>query len=207
VIFVVGGGVIGAAVARVAARTGPVLVGSRTPRAHAGLWLRFDITNDPLPPLPERARIVLALGDANPSLVLPFARRAQRPVVVIGRGGQAPLPGAVLLRCSPAWDLHERSLSPVVDAMRQGHAGKLPRALPVRHWIWAEDLARVALAPDVADVDLRGPVPLDGAGVAAALVARERGACGFAWSRGKPIPPDPDRDGWDDTRWGARRRL
>lgn len=206
-IFVVGGGVTGAAVARVAARTGPVLVGSRTPRAHAGLWLRFDVAKDPLPALPDGARVVVAIHDADPALVGALARRARRPVTWLARGDQPALPGVRVLRCSPAWDLHERSLSPVIEAMRQGHTGRLPRGLPPRRWTWAEDLARVATDPDAADVDVQGPALLDGAGIAAALVARERGTCGFTWSRSKPVPPDPDRDGWDDARWGARRRL
>ncbi len=203
---------IGAAVARVAARTGPVLVGSPTPRAHAGLWVRFDIARDPLPALPDGARVVVAIPNADPALVGPFARRARRPVTWLARGDQPALPGVRLLRCSPAWDLHERSLSPVIEAMRKGHAGKLPRALPARHWIWAEDIARVAIdrvaiGADDSDVDLQGPALLDGRGIAAALVARERGSCTFTWSRSRPVAPDPDRDGWDDARWGARRRL
>ena len=73
-ILVIGGGVIGAAVARVAARTGAVMVGSLTPRPHVGLWFRFDLTKDTIPAgLPPDARIIVAVGGAEPGAVRALA--------------------------------------------------------------------------------------------------------------------------------------
>lgn len=208
-ILVIGGGVIGAAVARVAARSGPVMVASLTPRPHAGLWLRFDVARDPIPPdLPQEARIVIAIGGAEPRATQDLIAHTSRAVTVILAGIGPPTPGAASVRTSPAWDLHERSLQPVLDAMRRGGTGRLPRGLPLRKWIWAEDVARVALdLRGQEQVQIHGPLALDGAGVAAALAARERGICGVSWFRSVSVPPDPERDDWDDARWGQRRRL
>lgn len=203
-IVVIGGGVVGAAVARVAARLGPVLVASPTARAHAGLWQRYDLA-DPLPAaVPADARVVLAAAAPAEQLAA-FVRRARRPVVRIG----SPVPGtAASLGCSPAWDLHERSVQPALEAMRQGRTGRVPRGLPFRRWIWAEDVARAALdLRDGEHLEVQGPVGLDSAGLCAALAARERGRCGVDWLRGVTVAPDPARDDWDERRWGARRRL
>lgn len=208
-ILVIGGGVIGAAVARVAARSEPVMVASLTPRQHAGLWFRFNIAKDPLPAdLPREARIVVAIGGAEQRATQALIARASRGVIVVQAGVGPPTPGAASVRTSPAWDLHERSLQPILDAMRRGGTGRLPRGLPLRKWIWAEDVARVALdLRGQEQVELQGPLALDGAGVAAALAARERGICGVSWFRSVSVPPDPERDDWDDARWGQRRRL
>ena len=203
-VLVVGGGVVGAAVARVAARTRPVIVGSRTPRAHAGLWRRYDL-RDPLPAdLPADTCVIVA-ASAPEEQIAAFVRRAGRRVVTLG----ARVSGAsASLLVSPAWDLHERSLQPVLDAMRQGQTGRLPRGLPFRRWIWAEDAARAALdLRDGEHLAVQGPVSLDGAGSCGALALRERGTCGVHWLRSVTVPADPGRDDWDDARWGVRRRL
>lgn len=203
-VFVVGGGVVGAAVARVAARSRSVMVGSRTPRAHAGLWRCYDL-RDPLPSdLPEEPFVIVA-ASAPEEHIAAFVRRAGRRVVTLG----VRVPGAAAsVLVSPAWDLHERSLQPVLDAMRQGRTGRLPRGLPFRRWIWAEDLARAALdLRDGEHLAIQGPVSLDGAGICGALALRERGTCGVDWLRSVTVPADPGRDDWDDARWGTRRRL
>jgi hypothetical protein len=155
------------------------------------------------------ARIVVAIGGADrPDLLTPDLvdrARPERTVVVIG---PTRVPGAAWVWPSPVWDLHERSLQPVLDAMRQGKVGRLPRGLPTRRWLWAEDVARVALSVNPGEeVQLQGPVLLDAEGVALALVARERGSCGTDWLRAARVAEDPPRDDWDEGRWGGRRRL
>lgn len=203
-VVVIGGGVVGAAVARVAARSGPVLVASPTPRAHAGLWQRYDLA-DALPAsVPADARVVLA-ARAPAELLAAFVRRARRAVVRVGPA----VPGVVAsVDCSPAWDLHERSILPALEAMRQGRTGRVPRGLPFRRWIWAEDVARAALdLRDGEHLAVQGPAGLDAAGLCAALAARERGRCGVDWLRSVRVADDPGRDDWDERRWGARRRL
>ncbi len=203
--MVIGGGVLGAAVARVAARTRSVIVASRTQRQHAGLWVRFELGRDPVRSEWARAaRLILCVGASDVAALTGLLPPGAR-VVVVGPLGVAGTPSVV---CGPAWDLHERSIQPVLDAMRRGQAGHIPRDLPERRWIWAEDVARVALDPDLGPVTrVRGPALLDRSAFANALAQRERGACTPSWRRGGPVPPDPPGDDWDDARWGVRRRF
>ena len=185
-------------------------------RSHAGLWQRFEI-GDRLPnDWGSAGRFVVTLGSVDPSALQELLQRlrstfpsAARAVLV------SPLAafsfgavGALCVRASPGWDMHERSLLRPGDTL--GDGVRLPRRLPSRRWIWAEDVARVLLDPShgtVDRVDIQGPVLLDRAGVANALSLRNGGPCGTDWLGRSEVPPDPDQDEWDDARWGLRRRL
>lgn len=187
-IFVVGGGVVGAAVAREAAGLDAVLVGSPTERAHVGFWRRFGPGDTP----PANARVFVCAPVPAPT-VREWAQR--RRVTVVGRD----VPGVVSVLASPVWDVR----MPVFEALRRQGRATIPRAMPSRRWLWSGDLARVALLVDVS-VSVCGPEALDGAQVASRLSEGGR-RCEVGWLRGPELPADPV-DGWV-AEFGARRRL
>lgn len=183
-------------------------------RTHAGLWQRFEL-GDRLPQgWGSAQRFVVALGAVEPGALRVFLLRLRSAFpsasCSVAVEQSVRLPGALAVRASPAWDMHERSLLGAVDILRRGGLARLPRNLPPRRWIWAEDVARVLLEPGQETgglIDIQGPALLDGAAVASALVLRSGGRCGTDWLRQVAVPPDPERDEWDEARWGLRRRL
>lgn len=235
-LVVFGGGLLGAAVARVATAAGArVTVASRTPRAHAGMWRAVRVVKGtPFPAwIPRDARVVVALapgpgerpesawGPDTEKLVRALARGG-RPVVVSGPLAPAPafdtLAGddVTVVRFAPLFGVGDRSTAPLVRALRDRGAGQTPRRPPTVPLLWADDAARALLALDGGRHRFAGPERIDATALSAALVARYGGeVTPSAWGRAgwdadalalAAATPD-DADPWDDTRFGPRTTL
>lgn len=218
-VLVVGGGQLGAAIARQAARQGDrVVVASRTPRPHPGLWRRFDLDVDNAAALvsdgPVRAWICVR-GPATDRLgrLAADLDRAGATVTLCAPLGAVVGSRATLLTVGPLFGPEDACLAPLLPALRAGGVARHPRGLPASRPLYVEDAARACLR-------------LGGAGGAHRLVGRDRvemaqladllgrrfgGRCRPRWLGSLPaadvdqlrLSADDPGD-WDDARLGAR---
>lgn len=235
-LVVVGGGLLGGAVARLAAAGGArVTVASQTSRPHAGFWRRYTIGAGAFPAwIPRDARVVVAIGpkEGQPPTDV-WGAAAQRFVASLTRGGRrvvvcGPAAGvpafeglaatagdAQVVRLTSLFGIEDRLTWPIVRALREGRPARLPRAAPDVWALHVEDAARVILRFDGEPLTLRGPELLTPDLVAGAIADRYGGAWSRAWGRGEWRADDlavaaAQRDvaeGWDESRFGARMTL
>jgi hypothetical protein len=187
-------------IARQAAAGRRVVVASRTPRPHAGLWRRWDAAAG-LPVPVEGATVVLALApapreapgrlwtDAVPRLATEAWRGGAAAVVVCGPAGEgeagvdafargvarlSAAPRTAVVRFGPLFGMDDRCVWPLVTALREHGVIRLPRGLPPIAPLTLDDAARavLALAAHPGDRTLLGPERLTTEVLGARIVAR-----------------------------------
>lgn len=197
-VLVFGGGLLGAALARVASATGArVLVASRRSRPHAGLWRAVDASSLPGDLSPRGARVFLALAPARgdredlwgavvPRLAAWAWREGAATVTVCGPAGAgeagadafakgvAQVPGGrtAVARLGPLFGQDDHCVWPLVKAVREAGVVKLPRGLPPMAPLWVEDAARAVWRLPPGTHTLRGPQVLTSVQIAEAIVRR-----------------------------------
>ncbi len=230
-----GGGVLGGAIARVAADGGArVRVYSRTSRTHAGLWCRYD-AGGVLPGVGGAAVFVaLAPGPADvsaalwgtvvPELVraawLGGARAVTACVPAAGGSVEPPtlqrMGRTTVLGYGPLVSGEDGCVGPWVRALREERVARVPRGLPELWPLAVEDGARAAwrLSGSGEIRTLRGVERLTVPEFAALLVARFGGRWTERWVGG--IDGEHRRllalqrhldDQWDDVRMGPRTPI
>jgi len=226
--LILGGGVLGSAIAWVAADGGArVTVYSRTPRALPALWRRYDDG-----PLPARgASVFLAVApvddpDTHWSRTVPELANAAwtagaRAVTVCVPAGDLRLDPADLrrggpaglLRVAPLLAVDEGCAAPWIRALRSNHAARIPHGLPAVWPLVAEDAARAAwrLQASGETHSLRGTERMDAAELAGLFAERfggrwtERWFGGIErWRRDLLAAATTMDDTWDDARFGPR---
>lgn len=232
---ILGGGVLGAAIARVAADGGArVSVFSRTPRTHPGLWRRFDLKGGG--PAVRDAAVFVALApgprdDADtfwaegvPEVVRAAWLGGARSVTACVPAGGVPVEPAALqragrttvLRYGPLVSAEDGCVAPWVRALREGGVARIPRGLPELWPLAAEDGARAAwrVAASGEVRTLRGPERLTCGELMGHLVARfggrwtERWVGGIEASRRRLLAAQVHlEDDWDETRMGPRTPM
>lgn len=235
--LVLGGGLLGAAVARAASASGGrVVVASRTPRAQAGLWRRLDVAAPDKGLVPVGGRVVVALApgpgepltlwsEGLPRLVAWAHREGAATVVVCGPAGRgapdvdafsegaAAIAGhAAVLRFGPLFGQDDPCVWPVLKAIRESGAAAIPRGLPRLAPLFVDDAARAALRLPSGDHVLRGPAELDATEIGDAIVRRFGGRWRRAWWTSRSTRRRLDAqaalpDRWDEDRLGARLSL
>lgn len=174
-LLVLGGGLLGGALARLAAKDeGRVTLASRTPANHAGMWLRFDAATMPPAALVER---IPRARRGDTSLVVAVAPgpkedeaalyREQVPrvveaavaagfhsvvsVVALGAEGTERWewgkgpPPQHLVRVGPLYGPGDRWVSPLLPPLREGGLARYTRGLPTCAPLHVEDAARAVL--------------------------------------------------------------
>lgn len=235
-LVVVGGGLLGGTVARVAAAAGArVTVASPSQRPHAGVWRRYRAGVGAFPTwIPRDARIVVAIAPPagqDPSATWNAA--TQRFVASLARGGRrvvlcGPTAGAPafdslatsvgeaqVVRLSALLGVEDRPCWPIVRALREGRVARIPRA-DIDTWaLYAEDAARVILRFEEGPVTLRGPERLSFEAMATTIAERYGGSWSRGWGRAGWEAADlallaAQRelpDSWDEARSGPRTTL
>lgn len=228
-LLVLGGGLLGAAIARAAG--GDVIVASRTPRPHPGLWRRFELGETPPESLLEPSAGLLAIVALAPTpaedyhqralpLLLQGLRRLGARVTAIVPPGKAPRdPQANVLELAPLFGPGDPCISPLLPLLRAQKTARLPRGLPPCRPIFVEDAARAALAIARAEGTgarhrLLGADRFDAAGLGAVLSARFGGAVATKLF-GRLSPPALEalalsadgEDTWDDAVMGPRKSF
>lgn len=235
-VLVLGGGLLGAAIARHAAsQRSRVIVGSRAPRPHAGLWRRIDLLKPPTGMFAEGARLFVAVSveakalhlwiDVLPRLVEHAWRMRVRAVTVCAPAGRGtPLLDAVErglsrmdLRCSvlrlPVLFGHEdRVVSPLIHAVKDRDVARVPRGLPDLWPLWVEDAARAAWRLDKGTRTLRGPVRTSWLGIAEDVARQYGGRTGWRLFGGREHLAELQAqaempDDWDEGLLGPRTSL
>ena len=155
-LLVLGGGLLGAAIARAAG--GDVIVASRTARPHPGLWRRFELGETPPESLVDPSAGLLAIVALAPDaaedyhqrslpLLLQGLRRLGARVTAIVPPGKAPRdPQANVLELAPLFGPGDPCIWPLVPVLRAQKTARLPRGLPPCRPLFVEDAARAALA-------------------------------------------------------------
>jgi hypothetical protein len=231
-VVVLGGGVLGAAVARVATAGGArVTVGSRTQRPQVGWWRRFELEDKAFPAwIPRDVRVVVALGPAPAEApaktwgaamvrLVGGLARGGRPVTLCGPIGDDAFEGVVrgvmearVLRFAPLFAVEDRVTQWAATSLREGRRVRVPSGLPRSAPLWAEDAARVVLSGAGDELTLRGPEVMEVGAVLDALVLRYGGVWQTGWV-GAPWTASERRraaaaaeapDVWDDSRFGPR---
>lgn len=219
-VLVVGGGLLGAAIARHAARQGDqVVVASPTERSHPGLWRRFDLQVDRAAALPGADRAwICARGPtigAITGLAADLDRRGVEVTVCLPLGAVAS-PQGTLLSFGPLFGLGDAWLAPLLPALRGGGHARHPRDIPPSRPLLVDDAARAALrlAGAGGAHPLVGATRLEMADIARLLTARFPARCTARWLGG--LTPS-DREvfrlsgeapgAWDEDRLGARTPL
>lgn len=227
--MVVGGGFLGAAVARHAsARGARVLVCSRTPRPHAGMWQAYDAANGRLR-VPSGARVFVAMapGPAEglecwtqhlPRAVASAWRQGARSVTVCGPAGDVGAFGegvahgagrVTVVRVGPLFGNDDACIWPHIRALRERGVARFPKGIPPIPLLWVEDAARAIWRVEEGDHVLRGERVLDAAAMGEAITARFGGRwawrlwgakTGLARLRAQSGLPDA----WDPVALGAR---
>lgn len=213
-VVVLGGGRLGAAVARRAAAEGrSVIVASRTPRAHAGLWRRWDAEHpDPLPV--AGARVVLAMPPGpNRATLLRNLWSDGAESVVMCAGAAHPVEArspTSVLRFGALVGPDDGCLSPMIKSLRDAGTVKLSRGFPRFAPLLLDDAARAALlvAPGETRA-LPGPDAMTIDALADAIVERYGGRYTWRWWAGDLS----FAQGWSDLRdewdpaWGPRTSI
>jgi hypothetical protein len=235
-VLVIGGGLLGAAIGRHATSEGArVIVASRTPRPHAGLWRRLE----PERPLGAKdARVLVAIGPHGregadvwsvvlPRLVAAAWREGATRVTVCGPAGTgepgceafarglAQLGGAsrtAVVRFGPLYGADDACVWPMLRALRESGVARFPRGLPPTWPLWVDDAARAAWRADTGDAVLLGPERLEPRQLGDAMVRRFGGRWtwrlwGGGWPRERLRAQSELADAWDDARFGTRRTF
>lgn len=227
--LVVGGGLLGAAVARELTRRGAqVVVASRTPRPHAALWRRLELGRDGAPgllPAGGRPRVWVAVapkpgepadalyGDKLTVALRGWLAAGALVTVCLPAGVERPTEaGVTCLRLPILFGPGDHWLSPLVVALREGHTARYPRGFDAFHPLFIEDAARAAVTLMGAGGShvLGGPQRMDIAQVAAMLTERFPGRCVphlfrrlSAEERGR-LFSGAELEPWDAERLGGR---
>jgi hypothetical protein len=207
-IVILGGGLLGGAVARVAAAGGnAVTVASRTPRDHPGLWRRLEAReHDALAWVPPASRVVVALGPTAGDgagweeallRVLGTLERADHrgPIVLCGPAGPPDGPGRgpfaeaarrapAVVRLPPLFGSGDRLAWPLVAQARAQRRVSLYRRFPPCRPLLVDDAARAILATTRGSLELDGPETVDAAALSAAITARFGVPVGRRWTAG-----------------------
>ena len=232
---ILGGGVLGGAIARVAADGGAqVTVLSRNERPHRGLWRRFEAKGAALLVRDAAVFVALAPGPRDdpaafwtglvPDLVraawLGGARTVTACVPAAGAAVEPPALQRVgrttVLRYGPLVSAEAGCVAPWVRAVREGGVARIPRGLPDVWPLVVDDAARAAwgLAPSGDIRTLRGRERLTTRELATLLVERFGGRWTERWIGG--IDAAHRRmlaaavhldDDWDDVRMGPRSSV
>lgn len=194
-VLVIGGGLLGAAIARQVASTGvQVEVCSRHPRNHAGLWRRLEegLTVRPgmkvwvaIGPSPEE-RGEKVWGEALPAIL---QKLEGAEVLVCGPGGKGE-PGIDAFQRAVAevphlllpvlYGAEDGWLWPAAQRIREGGVWKVERNLPVICPLFVEDAAKAAVAGQRGSI--RGPESVNAAQLFDRLVQRYgKGSWSFRW--------------------------
>jgi hypothetical protein len=230
--IVVGGGLLGGAVAHVAADGGArVVVLSRSPRPHPGLWRRFDARTGDLRAAGAAVFVCLSPGPRDEpeevwgDLTLDVVRRAwtggAKAVTACVPAGFTKISPATLQRpgnttvlsYGPLVSADAGCVAPWVKALREGHVARVPRKVPDLWPLVVEDGARAAwrLTGAGGARVLRGRDLVPMKELARLLADRFAGRWGERWVGGLDRPRrDLLRaqltlpDDWEDTRLGPR---
>ncbi len=191
--MVLGGGLLGAAIARQLAPQGPVVVCSRNPRSHPGLWRRLDDTVEfsagqkvfiALGPAPAESGVQL-WGELLPRLLERLDRAGSTVQICGPAGGGEPgidhfvrvTAGRRVLRLPPLFGKEDMVIWPIIRRLREGEGVRVRRGLPATFPLWVEDAARAAIAGGQGTV--RGPDRWEAAEILDLLVLRFGGSWGF----------------------------
>ena len=207
-IVILGGGLLGGAVARVAAERGArVTVASRTLREHLGLWRRFEARkHDALDWVAPDAHVVVALGPSGGESaaweeallrVLGTLERADHrgPIVLCGPAGppaatpfnlfaEAACRAPAVLRLPPLFGPGDRLAWPLVAEARARRRVAVYRRFRSCRPLFAEDAARAALTMTEGALEVDGPESVDAAALGAAVEARFGVRVGRRWTPG-----------------------
>lgn len=189
-VLVLGGGLLGAAIARQVAAQQPVVVCSRTPRPHPGLWRRLDDTVEfssgqkvfvALGPSPAENGLVL-WGELLPRLLDRLDRAGSKVQICGPVGGGEPgidlfvrvTAGRPVLRLPLLFGKEDAVIWPMLRRLREGEVVRVRRGLPSVAPLWVEDAARAAIAG--VQGSLRGPDRWEVAEILDLLVLRYGGS-------------------------------
>lgn len=221
--LVVGGGLLGAALARAETALGhQVTVASRHPRHVEGLWRRYSLAEEPCWRAPDRVFVAVAPAAGEKPEVAwgpalgTFLRRMERlPLVIVGPAAEpafAPSGRIAILRVPTLFGVDDRYAWPLAQALRTGERASVPRDLPAARALWVDDVARAAsrLCGAHGDWTIAGPDLLDVPALMTALVARFGGEWRSSfWSRGwrrdelRRARAQASLDAaWDEVRFG-----
>lgn len=227
--WVIGGGPLGAAIARLlAAQDRPVVVASRTARPHAGLWRHLELSAPN--PVPAEAEVWIAAGphgslsgEALWGELLPrwLKGRSFAKLTLCGPAGQGepnvdafmrlaaslPMP-ANIIRFSWIFSNDDALFGAMLSRIRARQTLIVPRNLPPLWPLWVEDAARAALSLSGAHT-LRGPAAVRVEDVAQKLAGKSGGRWRYAWwpTRLPPFAALPADDGWPEPQLGSRTSL
>ncbi len=234
-LLVVGGGRVGAAVARRALADGAsVCVASRSARAHLCLWRHADLAVAP-PPVAEGLRVVVVVapgprddprrlyGQLVPRFVAHALRAGAvvtwvgpagsgRPAVDAFADGARAAPGATIVRVAPIFGPDDPCVGAVVRRLRETGVARVASVAPCRP-IFVDDAVRAILALSGGDHTLLGPEPVTLDDVAAAAVRRFGGASARAWfgpagvAAAVASQPPADMDTWGSAPGGPRTTV
>ncbi len=181
---------MGAAIARQVATQQPVVVCSRNPRPHPGLWRRLDDTVEfsagqkvfvALGPSPTENGLAL-WGEVLPRL-LDRLDSAGSTVQICGPAGAGEpgidrfvraTGGRSVLRLPVLFGKDDAVIWPAIRRLREGEVLRVRRDLPTSAPLWVEDAARAAVAG--VHGSLRGPDRWEAAEILDLLVLRFGGS-------------------------------
>lgn len=222
--LIVGGGTLGSALARLCGAAGmTVVVFSRRPRNHPGLWIQAKEA------LPAVDKVWVALGPGPEESGLPvwgtvlpqiLDRLGEVPIHLCGPSGQnepgmdafyRATEGRDVLHLPPLFGVDDPWIGAAARQLREGGVPVIERTLPSFWPLWVEDAARAAFAGVTGH--LRGPAAFRPEQVMDLLLKRYPGRWRYALRlrasaaalrlRAQQI----DQDDWSETHLGSRLRL
>ncbi len=215
-VVVIGGGRLGAAVARRAASEGRgVVVASRNPRPHAGLWRRWDAEHpDSLPVVGARVVLTVPPCANRETLVRTFWTDGAADVVVCTAAGvqveRTPHSAASTLTFGALVGQDDGCLWPMITAVRAAAVVKLPRGYPRFAPLLLEDAARAALLVGQGVTrTLPGPDTMTLEALAQAVIDRFGGRYAWRWWSGDvryAAAWEGLGDEWEPA-WGPRTTI
>jgi hypothetical protein len=210
---VLGGGLLGAAIARHAqTRAQRVVVASRTPRPHAALWRAFEANSPPRGLVPRGASVFLTLspgprddaqafyGVAIPRLVGAAWRDGASRVTLVGPAGHGhPLTDAFtsavarlpersrvgVLRVTALFGTDDACLFPLLRSLREHGAARVPAGLPPAWALHVDDAARAVWRSGAGERTLRGPARVHVEEAVDAAIERFGGSRARRWVGGR----------------------
>lgn len=214
-VLVLGGGLLGAAIARQVAAQQPVVVCSRNPRSHPGLWRRLDDTVE----FSSGQKVFVALGPSSTEnglalwgellpRLLDRLDRAGAAVQICGPAGSGEpgidrfvraTAGRPVLRMPLLFGKEDAVIWPAIRRLREGEGLRVRRDLPSSAPLWVEDAARAAIAG--LHGSLRGPDRWEAAKILDLLVLRFGGSWGtrfFAFRTAAERRAEAQVEGEDD---------